>query len=200
LINENDYLGKPYKMNFDDAPAKAHPFLVYQGKLYVGDRKAMHANLLIQKFDSEDLDYSLDGRIWTGPKIITFWNWPKNLKSFLSKLVSTASKQQKIKIDLKMWKLEVRDPDTKKLIYVPIPEVLSKDTKLIKKGKSVLLKHLISPGDKKRDVVPYGVGSRRKVSGTKTGESPVQTRHRLRAVAEEFGNIRLSDIAKKIKK
>jgi len=185
LLRENDFLEGKYKMMFDAPQAKAHPFLIYQGKLYVGDVKAMHANLLIQKFDSDDLAYSGDGRIWAGPKIITFWEWPNNLKSFLSKLTSEASKQQGIKIDLKTWKLEVKDPDTKKLIYVPISDVLSKDTKLIKQGKSVILKHLVSPMSKEKEAVPYGMGSRKRPTGIKPGESPVQARYRIVAEAHQ---------------
>lgn len=164
---------------FDAPSAKAHPFLVYQGKLYVGAVDAMHANLLIQKFDSEDLAYSQDGRIWTGNKIITFWEWPKDLKSFLNKLVSAASKQQGIRIDLKTWKIEVTDPDTKKIKYVPIKLVLDKNSKLIKQGKSVMLKHLQSPMDKKGGNVPDNMGSSKPIPGRKKGESPAATRYRL---------------------
>lgn len=164
---------------FDAGGAKAHPFLVYKGKLYVGDEGHMHSNLLLQKFKDDDLEYSLDGRIWGKHKIITFWEWPKNVKSFLDKLVKEAASQQKVKIDLKTWKLEVKDPDTKEFIYVPVSEVLSKDTKVIKQGKSVILKHLQSPMDKRRDPVPAGMGSSKKVRGSRSGESPAQTRYRL---------------------
>lgn len=180
MLNENDYLGKPYNLDYDAPAAKAHPFLVYKGKLMVGNQREEHERLMYRLTGIDDNDnYSFDGRIWTAPKIITFWQWPKNLKSYLNNLVREASKQQGIKIDLNKWKLEVRDPNTRNLIYVKIADILSAEAEVILQGKSAVLKHLQSPMEKKRDPVPAGVGSSKRVRGSRPGESPVQTRYRL---------------------
>lgn len=185
VIRENDYLEFPYNIQYDSSRAKAYPFFVYDGKMHVGRIGTMHIDLMTDVGFSRTSMYSFDGRIWSGPKVITFWEWPKNLKQFLNNLVREAKKQQGVNIDLKTWRIEVRDPKTKKFLYLPIPHILSKEVDVERRGKSVALKHLQSPMNKKREPTPPGIGSRKQVRGSRPGEVPAQTHYRLGVLAEE---------------
>lgn len=164
--------------------------------IYYGLNKADKAQLIkdigqgAYPDDRESFEYP--GRAWTTPKVISFWKYPP--KSKMNKIINDLRKKG-ININ-NDWYIQVVDkggkyevPDTRKnFMGWTLWDIRGKDIKLVKikdyvgsekqKGKGI--KHAISPMLKKKDIVPKGVGSKKKVKGSKKDELPVATKFRQR--------------------
>lgn len=148
-------------------------------------------------------DYKFAGRLWIDKKLISFWDYPS--KQELKKVMKDLKKEG-IRID-NNWKIEVVDTkgkyetpelgvdpmDDEKYWDVPTKFVTIKDyigsEKQLNKGAS----HMLSPKYKKHKKIPMGVGSRKKVKGTKKGETPAATRFRTRKGLGD-GVVKLKDL------
>lgn len=225
LLKENpdtvNYNMKELGFRNDDAYA----FGFYKGDAYVGDPRAAHNQMgrdLNDRGEISDREYETfpegrfemkhAGRFWLKHKIISFWDYPtqNQMKGVISKLEKVTGK----KIWKNGWKLEVIDKGGK--IYRPTKSEregwgwnkneLHAEVKLIpvedyvgsQKQVGKEISHNVSPLLKKKGKeVPKGIGSRKKVKGAKKGETPAETRDRLRKGLGD-GVIRLKDLIKEI--
>lgn len=180
----------------------AYPFGFWKGKAYFGRAHTTHHAIgdrywnlgLINrteyiKFPKDRRGMKNSGRLWTRNKVISFWDYPN--KSQLKSVISKLEKASKLKMWNSGWKIEVVDVGGK--LYEPegkgewhswkdLPTKLVPLEKYVGSQKQIgkETSHQKSPLAKKSKEVPIGVGSRKKVKGSKKGEVPAATKFRQR--------------------
>jgi len=159
-------------------------FDLYQMYITKDSKKNIYHNLGRKEFQ-------YPGRLWINKKLISFWVYPTKIK--LKKIVNDLENELKIDIwnkfnievvvkndniinpDNIYWDEEITSDSEYKIEIIPINKYIKSEKQL-----KFNVPHIISPLLKQKKEVPYGVGSRKRVSGAIKGEPPVITRFRMR--------------------
>jgi hypothetical protein len=150
----------------------ARPFFYLNNKIYLGDFGTMHYDIFKAYDDiniSQDNETTFDGRFWEDKKLISFWNYPKNINE-LKKIAKDIKKETGINILGKDWVIEVlmnkktgkiENGDHFNSQFKPILLPINDYKRSQQKQTNMKTRHTQSPLKKTKEKVPVGFGSKK---------------------------------------
>jgi len=194
-LNENpDTIHAGGSNTADIGSRDARAFGMFNGKVYIGQHQwEYHDDLALSylgrklitqaqydKLPKNRYIWTYPGRLWINKKLISFWKYPKTKAEFLI-LLKKIEKAAKIKIIGSGWKVEVYPGSDEVNNLTNGAKLISTDTyRGSKDAAGINTDHAKSPIDKTKKTVPNNMGANKSIPGARKGETPAQTRYRLK--------------------
>ena len=139
-----------------------YPFAIDRNSVTVtiGHEGSYHADNYDDEGDElDDVNkYRFLGRIFSKPKVITFWDYP--IKSIIFKIIKQLEDILSITIMNNGWRIEVFKNDAENdSNFIPVEEYLSSEMESTNVSDELRQQHLMNPMDSRKKKRPYGGGS-----------------------------------------